>query len=100
MVALSGGGSGTGTHPVAVSIAENGTQASFTFNATVAGSYSITASAQNRLPGTMTFTLTPQFGITSFVPASGPVGIAVAVSGAGFDPVPSNNQVRFNGNWP
>jgi len=43
------------------------------------------------------FTLTPQFTITGFTPASGPVGTAVAISGIGFDPVLANNLVRFNG---
>ena len=47
----------------------------------------------NALP----FTLTPAFAITGFTPATGPVGTAVAISGIGFDPVLSNNLVRFNG---
>jgi RHS repeat-associated protein len=47
----------------------------------------------NALP----FTLTPALAITGFSPASGPVGTAVAISGIGFDPVTSNNLVRFNG---
>lgn len=39
----------------------------------------------------------PGFAITSFDPASGPVGTAVTVYGSGFDPAPANNTVRFNG---
>jgi len=36
-------------------------------------------------------------GIFVFVPSSGLVGAPVQLRGFGFDPVPGNNQVRFNG---
>jgi RHS repeat-associated protein len=97
IVTLTGGGSGAGTFPPAMTIAANGTQASFTFSATAAGSYTLTASAQNRLPGTIAFTIQPLLAITSFTPAAGPVGSAVTIFGTGFDPVASANQLRFNG---
>ena len=35
--------------------------------------------------------------ITSFTPSSGLVGSTVVISGANFDPLPSNNVVAFNG---
>jgi hypothetical protein len=35
--------------------------------------------------------------IASFAPASGPVGTYVTITGTGFDNVPANNTVRFNG---
>src|SRR6266571_1922050 len=35
--------------------------------------------------------------ITGFTPASGPVGTAVTITGTNFDPVASNNEVKFNG---
>lgn len=35
--------------------------------------------------------------ITLFTPASGPIGMTVVITGANFDPVPSNNSVKFNG---
>ncbi|HUM46144.1 MAG TPA: SBBP repeat-containing protein, partial [Chitinophagales bacterium] len=35
--------------------------------------------------------------ITSFSPSSGPAGTVVVITGANFDPIPSNNIVRFNG---
>jgi hypothetical protein len=37
------------------------------------------------------------FAITGFTPASGPVGAAVTVYGAGFSATPANNLVKFNG---
>jgi pectate lyase len=35
--------------------------------------------------------------ILAFAPASGPVGVAVTVTGSGFDPQPGNDTVRFDG---
>lgn len=49
--------------------------------------------ASNSVP----FTLTPNLAIAAFSPAQGPVGTAVAISGTGFDPNLSGNQVKFNG---
>jgi len=37
------------------------------------------------------------FAITGFDPASAPVGAAVTIYGTGFDAVPANNVVKFNG---
>ncbi|MFN7085509.1 MAG: IPT/TIG domain-containing protein, partial [Burkholderiales bacterium] len=51
------------------------------------------AQISNNLP----FSFTHNLAITSFTPASGPVGTAVAITGIGFDPVTGNNQIRFNG---
>lgn len=39
----------------------------------------------------------PGFAITSFDPASGPVGSAVTIYGAGFSPTPASNTVKFDG---
>lgn len=50
------------------------------------------ASGNSSLAG---FTWYPPPVITSFAPASGPVGTVVTISGSGFDPVPSNNLVYF-----
>lgn len=35
--------------------------------------------------------------ITSFTPASGPIGTTVTITGTNFDPIPASNTVRFNG---
>jgi len=96
-VNLAGSGSGSGTFPPSVLIPEYETSATFQFTAIAAGSYTITATAQNRLPGMISFAIQPLFAISGFTPAEGPVGTAVAISGAGFDPNLSGNQVRFNG---
>jgi YVTN family beta-propeller protein len=39
----------------------------------------------------------PDVAMTSLSPSKGVVGMMVAVNGKGFDPVPTNNIVRFNG---
>jgi len=96
-VALTGGGSGAGTFPPAVTIPENGTQASFAFTAVTAGSYTITATAQNRLPGTITFNIQPLLQINAVSPSSADVGATVTLTGGGFDPVAANNQISFRG---
>lgn len=96
-VNLTGAGSGAGTFPPTVTIPQYQASVSFEFTATAAGSYSLTASAQNRLPATLALTILPQFLISSFTPGEGPVGTAVAIHGSGFDPNLSGNTVRFNG---
>ncbi len=97
LVNLTQSGSGSATFPASVAIAPLGTSATFTLTGVSAGEVILTAAATNRLPGYLTFTVQPQFSITSFTPTSGPVGTAVTINGFGFDPVPANNQVRFNG---
>jgi RHS repeat-associated protein len=97
IVNLAGSGTGAGTFPANVLIPEYQTTATFDFTATAAGSFTLTAAAQNRLPGAITFSIQPQLAITGFTPSEGPVGTAVAISGTGFDPNLSANQVRFNG---
>jgi hypothetical protein len=39
----------------------------------------------------------PLIRITSFTPASGPVGTSVTLTGEGFNPIAGNNTVRING---
>jgi RHS repeat-associated protein len=97
VVSLSGGGTGAGTYPASVTIPASGTSATFVFNATADGSYSITANAPNRVQGSISFAIAPQITITSFTPTSGPAGSAVTINGTAFDPVGGNNTVRFNG---
>lgn len=97
VVTLVQSGTGSATLPATVAIAENGMSTTFTLTGATTGGVTVTASAQNRLPGSITFTITPQLQITSFTPTSGPVGTAVMINGTGFDPVLSNNVVRFNG---
>src|SRR5207244_7879315 len=48
-------------------------------------------------PFTSQFTTVAAPTITGFSPASGPVGTAVTITGTNFDPVASENQVKFNG---
>ncbi|HZR68835.1 MAG TPA: RHS repeat-associated core domain-containing protein [Burkholderiales bacterium] len=95
-VTLSATGSGTATFPATVQIPELGTSATFTVTGNAGGTVTIVASAPHRLSGSIDFTIL-QLAITSFTPASGPVGTAVAINGIGFDPNLSNNQVAFNG---
>jgi len=96
-VYLSASGAGSATFPPSVTIPEYETSATFQLTGAAPGDVTLTAVAQNRLPATITFTVAPQFAITSFTPASGPVGTAVAITGVGFDPTLSANQVKFNG---
>jgi RHS repeat-associated protein len=97
IINLAGSGTGAGSFPATVSIPEGGTAATFLFTATASGQLTLTATAQNRLPGSITFTIAPQFAITGFTPTTGPIGTAVAIAGVGFDPNLSGNQVKFNG---
>ncbi len=46
---------------------------------------------------TSQFTTVAAPTITGFTPASGPVGTAVTMTGTNFDPVASQNEVKFNG---
>jgi RHS repeat-associated protein len=96
LVTLAATGTGTATFPPSVTIPEAGTSASFTVTGNTGGTVTITASAQRRLPGSISFTVL-QLAITSFAPTAGPVGTAVAISGIGFDPALANNQVKFAG---
>ena len=96
-VSLSATGAGTATFPATVTIPEYQTSVTFELTATGPGLLMLTASAPTRLPANLTFTIQPQFAITSFTPITGPVGTAVAISGAGFDPNLAGNTVRFNG---
>lgn len=97
IVNLAGGGNGAGTFPATVTIPGGQTSATFQFVATAAGSYTLTATAQNRLPGAITFSIQPLLSITSISPTSGEVGASITLSGAGFDPVAANNQLTFRG---
>ncbi len=97
VVNLSGSGTGAAAFPPSVTIPEYETSTTFELTAIGAGNYTVSATAQNRLPGTLAFTIVPQFRIADFTPAAGPVGTAVAISGGGFDPNLSGNQVKFNG---
>lgn len=97
VVTLTQSGTGSATFPATVNIPAGGTSATFTITGATTGEVTITATAPNRLPGSLTFTIVPQLAITSFTPTSGPVGTAVTLTGIGFDPTTSNNQVRFNG---
>jgi RHS repeat-associated protein len=67
---------------------------------TIRAAYTFTA-AQTGQPVTIEqstpLSVQIQFAITGFTPASGPVGTAVAISGVGFDPNLSGNQVKVNG---
>jgi RHS repeat-associated protein len=97
VVNLTAGGTGSGTFPPSVTIPEYETSVTFEFTATGPGSTTLAATAQNRLPGSIAFSIEPLFAITGFTPDAGPVGTAVAISGAGFDPNLSGNQVKVNG---
>ncbi|MFM9839281.1 MAG: IPT/TIG domain-containing protein [Cyclobacteriaceae bacterium] len=61
-----------------------------TITVTVAGN---TATSATNF--TVTSPLIPT--ITSFAPASGPIGTTVIITGTNFDAVPANNTVKFNG---
>jgi RHS repeat-associated protein len=97
LVALKGSGTGTGTFPQSVTVPANGTAATFTFAAATAGSVTIVASAQNREPGAITFTIGATLAISTIEPTSGAVGTTVTLTGTGFDPVPGNNALSFRG---
>ena len=43
------------------------------------------------------FTVLPVPTILSFTPSSGVIGTSVTITGTNFDPVPSNNIIKFNG---
>ncbi len=96
VVTLTQSGIGLASFPPTVTIPANGTSVTFTLTGAAAGQVTLVATASHRLPGVITFTIQPAFAITSFTPASGPVGTAVTINGTGFDPIASNNQVRFN----
>jgi len=95
LVTLSGGGSGAGTYPPAVTIPEYQTSVAFQFTATAAGNYTIGAAAANRLPALLSFSIAPQIAISSVTPASAQIGAVVTLAGTGFDPVAANNQIAF-----
>ena len=97
VVHLGGSGTGGGTFPSSVTIPEYQTSATFDFTATAAGSYTITATAQNRLLGSITFSIQPLLVITAVSPASAEVGATITLTGSGFDPVSANNQLVFRG---
>ncbi len=50
-----------------------------------------------QLSNSLPFTLTPALAITGINPTSGPPGIAVAITGTGFEPTPAGNTVTFAG---
>jgi RHS repeat-associated protein len=90
-------GTGLASFPPAVTIPAGGTSTTFTLTGATTGNVTVAATAANRLPGSITFTITPQLAITAISPTSGPVGTLVTLTGTGFDPVPGNNQLAFRG---
>ena len=98
LVTLTQTGSGSVTVVPSITIPATQTSASVVVAGANAGSVTLTATAVGRTPGIASFTVTPgQATITSFTPASGPVGTVVTITGTSFDPVAANNQVKFNG---
>ena len=55
------------------------------------------ASGSSTSSSTITLTTPSLPVITGFNPTSGSIGTSVALTGTGFDPVPANNIVKFNG---
>src|SRR5205807_3103866 len=101
-VTLSGNGSVTAT----LSPGEQGLMAFVVPSAPLAAGTTYTLSLTSEITDTSGNPLTPftsQFitvaapTITGFSPASGTVGTAVTITGTNFDPVASENQVKFNG---
>jgi len=97
VITLAQSGAGSASFPPTVTIPANGTSTTFTLTGATVGEMTVTATATNRLPGFLTFTIQPQLSIASVAPTSGPVGIIVTLTGTGFDPVPGNNQLVFRG---
>lgn len=60
------------------------------------GPISVTVGA-NTATSTSNFNVLQPPTISGFTPSSGPIGIAVVITGTNFDPTPSNNVVSFAG---
>ena len=100
LVTLSGGGSGAGTLPPALTLAAQETSGTFSFTASGAGTFSIAASAPNRLPTLLTFTIagvgvTPQVILQS--PFAGAIIADDQVVVSGTWSGPSNTGITVNG---
>jgi len=95
VVSLFATGKGSATFPAGVSIPAGGTSASFLLTASAAGDLMLTASAFERLPGSVTLTILEPLRVDAISPSNGPVGTFVGLTGVSFDPVPANNQVTF-----
>ncbi len=96
-VTLIASGGGAVSIPATVLIPEGATSASFLISAVAAGDVTITASAANRLPGTLVFAVLQRLVITAISPAAGAPGNLVTLTGSAFDPFPANNQVTLTG---
>lgn len=80
-----------GTYNMAVSFGAD------TANATITNTPVYPNSVTNISPSSgATITVTPPY-VTGLTPAIGAAGTAVVVTGTGFDPTASNNEVTFNG---
>src|SRR5262245_15789009 len=97
VVFLSGGGGGAGTFPPSLVIPAQQTSATFLFTATGAGIYTINATAPNRIPALLTFTIAPRISVDSISATSGLIGAVITLTGSGFNAVAGNNQVSFAG---
>ena len=97
VVNLGAAGTGAATFPPSITIPEGGTSGTFGLTATAAGTLTVTATATNRGPGWITFTILAQLQIASVTPSSGEIGALITLAGSGFDPVAANNQLSFRG---
>jgi RHS repeat-associated protein len=104
VVNLSAAGTGALQMPASVSIAAGTTSASFTVQATGAGSPILVASATQFSAGQLPFTVQPPLPttvtVTAVDPASASPGANVTLVGTGFVSPASANTVAFHGNVP
>ena len=97
-VRLTTSGIGTVQLPAAVTIAANGSSATFDARGTAAGALLIRAEANGRQPATATLTVvvnTPTLAISNATPLTGQAGTVLTLTGTGFDTVAANNTVRI-----
>lgn len=100
LVTLSGGGSGAGTLPPTLTVEPQQTSGVFSFTASAAGSFSIAASAPNRLSAVLTFTIAAVGGGPQVVLQSPSAGAIIAddqVVVSGTWSGPSNTGITVNG---
>jgi hypothetical protein len=102
-ITLTQNGSGSATFPLAVQIAANGTSTTFTLNAGTAGSVIIVATAFERLPGSIAFSIQlvppvlPTVSVSVTSPVSGAVVASDTVTVSGTLQGPVNTGVTVNG---